>query len=128
GSHVITVPNDLTTQARIMVACSNNIFYNVNRRNIEITDQLSNEDFSFADFSLWPNPSCGVFNLSFIPATDDKIEVTLYDISGRLIENNVFENNSGNFSTALDYSNLGSGLYFISVTNGSYKTSKKLIK
>jgi hypothetical protein len=128
GSYDLTVPNQMTTQARIMVACSNNIFYNVNSRNFEITDQLSNEEFSFTDFSIWPNPSTGVFNLSFVPATADKIEVALYDVSGRLIKNNVFDNNSDRFNTALDYSDIGSGLYFISVSNGEFTTSKKLIK
>lgn len=128
GSYNLTVPNQITTQARIMIACSNNIFYNVNSRNFEITDQLSNDEFSFTDFSLWPNPSAGVFNLSFIPASADKIEVALYDISGRLISNDVFENISERFNTALNYSYLGSGLYFISVSNGEYKMSKKLIK
>jgi len=128
GSYNVTVPNEMTTQARIMVACSNNIFYNVNSRNFEITDQLSSQEFSFSDFSLWPNPSTGVFNLSFIPAASDKIEVTLYDISGRLIRTNVFDNNSEKFNAALDYSAIGNGLYFISVSNGEYRTSKKLIK
>ena len=40
GSEVILVPNNVTTEARIMVMASDNIFYNVNSTNLEILSTI----------------------------------------------------------------------------------------
>ena len=81
-------------------------------------------------FNIYPNPSKGVFNIEFTPANQDKIQINLYDLRGRLINQVEYDDVSTNgmFKQQLDYSYLNSGMYFLVVKNGDKSATKKLIK
>lgn len=129
GSATINVPNVNTTTGRIMVRPSNNIFFQINRANITITGTVGIEDFAFDNFSVYPNPSNEIFNLKFNPESSDEIQVSLYDLRGRLIKENSFTNISETtFRGELDYSTVETGVYFMVVQNAGKKVTKKLIK
>jgi len=129
GSAVINVPNLNTSRGRVMVKGAGNIFYDINNANITVTGEIGVEDFDFASFAVYPNPSSGVFNLRFVPEATDAVQVSLYDLRGRLIHQNNFNNVSGSmFQSELDYSAIGSGVYFLVVENGGKRATKKLIK
>ncbi len=130
GSATVNVPNVNTSQGRLMVKGSDNIFYDINNTNIIVEGSLSTEEFTFDNFSVYPNPSSGTFNLTFKPASSDNIQVSLYDLRGRLI-NQVSYNDvsiNGNFSRTLNYSYIDSGMYFMVVKNGNKVTTKKVVK
>lgn len=130
GSAVVNVPNLNTTTGRVMVISSNNIFLDVNNANITVTGTVGVEDFAFNNFGIYPNPSKGVFNIEFTPANQDKIQINLYDLRGRLINQVEYDDVSTNgmFKQQLDYSYLNSGMYFLVVKNGDKSATKKLIK
>ena len=127
GSAVINVPNLNTTLGRIMVISSNNIFYDLNGGMITVEGVLSNDDFAFDNFAIWPNPSSGTFNLTFTPASADDIEVSLYDIRGKLVNNKMFDTNGSLFDQTLNYNNLDTGIYFVKVSNNGVNQTVKLI-
>jgi hypothetical protein len=130
GSAVVNVPNLNTTTGRLMVISSNNIFYDLNNAVITVTGTVGVEEFSFENFAVYPNPSNGTFNLTFKPATNDNIEVSLYDLRGRIIGQSTFDdvNASSTFSKQLDYNYVESGMYFLVVKNGNKVTTKKVVK
>lgn len=130
GSAVVNVPNINTTTGRMMIISSNNIFFDVNNANITVTGTVGVEDFVFNNFGIYPNPSKGVFNIEFTPASQDKVQLNLYDLRGRLINQVEYDDVSTNgmFKQQLDYSYLNSGMYFLVVKNGDKTATKKLIK
>lgn len=129
GSAVVNVPNLNTIRGRVMVRASDNVFFNVNATWIVVQGEVGVEDFTFADFSVYPNPSNGTFNLKFIPASADKIEVSLYDLRGRMVSQTIYdEAATGMFNKELDYNFIDSGMYFLMVKNGDKSITKKLIK
>jgi hypothetical protein len=130
GSHDVWVPVVNTTTGRFMIISSDNIFYDLNDGVITVEGSLATTDFDFDNFALWPNPSNGTYNLAFTPAVDERINVSLYDLRGRLISDQTFEDvsSAGLFNTSLDYSSINTGMYFLVVKNGSNVVNKKLIK
>ncbi len=130
GSAVINVPNLNTTTGRLMVKSSNNIFYDLNNGVITVSGTVGVEEFTFDNFAVYPNPSNGTFNLTFTPASNDNIEVSLYDLRGRSISQSTFGDVSASntFSKQLDYNYVQSGMYFLVVKNGSKVTTKKVVK
>ena len=129
GSEVITVPNVANTStARVMVAASDNIFYDVNDDNFIIDENLSVNEASLDNFSLWPNPTTGIVNLQFNTNNSSKVNVSVYDLRGRKVAGEEFNNQGGTFKESLNYSSLNSGMYFITVENGGRKVTTKLLK
>jgi hypothetical protein len=129
GSAVINVPNLNTTTGRMMIRGSGNIFYDLNDAKIVVEGTVGTDDFSFEDFTVYPNPSNGIFNLKFTPDSVENIEVSLYDLRGRLINQTIYdEASTGVFNRQLDYSYIDTGMYLLVVKNGDKKATKKLIK
>ena len=72
---------------------------------------LSVDEFSLENaLNIWPNPSNGEINISLNIKNSGKVNISLYDLRGRLINNQSFTN-SGTFSNKLNYSNLESSVY-----------------
>ncbi len=129
GSAVVDVPNLNTTRGRLMVRGSDNIFYQINTAAITVTGLIGVDDFTFDNFSVFPNPSNGMFNLRFTPASAENIEVSLYDLRGRLVNQVVYdEMSTGLFNKQLDYNYIDNGMYFLVVKNGNKSVTKKLVK
>lgn len=130
GGAVINVPNINTTTGRMMIKSSNNIFYALNDATISIQGTVGVEEFAFDNFTIYPNPSNGSFNLTFTPASNDRIEVSLFDLRGRAINKVTFDDVSASstFTKQLDYNYVETGMYFLVVKNGDKVTTKKVIK
>lgn len=130
GSAVVNVPNLNTIKGRVMVKASDNVFLNVNSATIIVQGTVGVDDLTFADFSVYPNPSDGKFNLSFTPDSNDDIQVSLYDLRGRLINQVNYDDSltNGLFNKQLDYSYIDRGMYFLVVKNGTKKATKKIVR
>lgn len=130
GSEFITVPLNIdTTTARVMVASSNNLFYNVNATNFTIDSELGVNDVSFSDLAIYPNPSNGTFKVNFTPLSTSETTIALYDVRGREIDSQVFENTNATFNETFTYANLTAGMYFVTVkNNGQSQTIKVIIE
>ncbi|RXM38122.1 hypothetical protein BOQ62_18850 [Chryseobacterium sp. CH21] len=129
GSETVTIPNVNTTQARIMVAAETNVFYNINPINFTITQTLGvNEAATNKDvFVVYPNPSKGFLNIKFTN-TNDVYDITVYDVSGKLVftqtNNKLNHEKTGTF----DLSQLVKGDYLIKVKSKSLEKTVKWIK
>ncbi|MFY7671284.1 reprolysin-like metallopeptidase [Tenacibaculum sp. MEBiC06402] len=129
GSQSVTIPNIPTTTARIMVEAADNIFYNMNSVNFNIIDNptASVDDFDFNNFSVYPNPSNGNFNITFEVINTESVDIKLFDIRGRMIEQKEFNNTQSTFSEELNFDGITTGLYLLQVQNGDKRTTRKLI-
>ena len=90
------------------------------------TNVLSNQEFEFKDFALYPNPNNGSFKISFKPEKNDDIVIKILDISGRSIYNKTFQN-SGLFEQELQLNTISSGIYFVNIENGENKMVKRIV-
>lgn len=125
GSETIIIPAGVaSTSCRIMVEAVGNIYYAISRK--FNTSSLGNEDFSLADFNLYPNPNRGNFTVQFNSNSSKAITLEVHDIRGRQIFNKSY-NNSGLFSEKLQLNNAQSGIYLLTVNDGDKKIVRKII-
>jgi bacillolysin len=93
--------------------------------NFVITGTLSTNSNLFEEFSIYPNPSNGSIKLNLSTLAD--VKINLYDMSGRNIYTNLFENNGTNFNQDINFGTLSKGIYLINVSSDGKNATKKLI-
>ena len=81
--------------------------------------------YALKDFKLYPNPSEGVFTISF-EKVDPVTEISIYDVLGRLIKEKTMVSDSLDFNEFIDFSQISKGLYILKVKNGNHSSSKKI--
>jgi hypothetical protein len=82
------------------------------------------------DFSVYPNPTSSAINIDFSLQNDEKIEIGLYDLNGRLLQ--IVANEqlpAGDYSKNVSPGNLhlNSGMYLITLRTKNILATKKLI-
>lgn len=87
---------------------------------------LNSESFGLEDFTLYPNPNNGTFNIQFTSTSGNNIDVNVHDIRGREIYSKSYSN-TGLFNENLQLSNVQSGVYLVTVQDGSRKEVKKIV-
>src|SRR5690606_9626223 len=126
GSEQITGPGVNTNTARVMVEAVNNIYFAVNSALISITGTVDTEDFELANFTLYPNPNHGTFTISFDSKTSNDIKISVYDIRGRQILAEQYQN-SGTFNQNISLNNAEAGIYIVNVEDGNTKEIRKIV-
>lgn len=89
------------------------------------TTALANEEFLQNDFSIYPNPSKGSFNIEFKNFVNS-FSVEVFDVTGKTIYENNFDQSS-NLVQAINLQNTTSGVYFINVKSDKGIVTKKLV-
>ena len=98
--------------------------------NIELcgTPVLGIEDKKIADsFALWPNPNNGEFHVSFNSTNNDTVTLAAYDIRGRKVTDQSFENNSNVFNQTINFNTLAKGVYILKIQTGNNEFFKRLV-
>lgn len=88
---------------------------------------LGVEENTIQNFSLYPNPNNGDFNIQFNSTSAEAINLSVYDMRGRQIYWNTYANN-GFFNQNIQLNNLQSGVYLVKVKDGKNEITKKFIK
>ncbi len=134
----ITVPGDAVIGSTTMrvstrysldpTSCMNNVDGEVEDYTINVIDDtVSIDDFVFEGFNLYPNPSNGSFNVEFDTVSSDFVQLQLFDITGRLIQQKMYQNITKRFSKSISFDNTSAGLYLLKITNGTNQTTRKLV-
>lgn len=92
----------------------------------ETATPLNNDSFELNDFTLFPNPNNGEFNLSFNSNSGKDININVFDISGKRIFNEGFDARS-NFDDQISLNAISSGIYIMTVDDGDRYVTKKII-
>lgn len=95
--------------------------------NINVGDLTAGEKekiLSDKDFSIYPNPSNGKFNIAFNTVNFDAVTIHITDFSGRTVT--AFKPNKNEKIHEID-TNLEKGIYQIIIKNEKYSINKKII-
>ena len=90
------------------------------------TATLSSDSFGLENFTLYPNPNNGNFTIQFNTNSGNEIKINVHDIRGREIFNKSYDNN-GFFNENLQLNNAQSGIYLVTIQDGSSKVTKKIV-
>ncbi len=89
--------------------------------------QKSGKGFGWS--GMYPNPANGGFvNVGFHSASNQKLDITLYNSLGQVVLTENIQVDKGNNERLLDISNIPSGLYTISLSDGLVTEVEKLVK
>ncbi|UOK42990.1 MULTISPECIES: zinc-dependent metalloprotease [Flavobacterium] len=92
----------------------------------ETTPLLSTDTFGLQDFTLYPNPNNGNFNVQFTSNTSNEIKIGVHDLRGRLVFENGYEN-TATFRQNIQLNNVQAGIYIVTVQDGDKKETKKIV-
>jgi hypothetical protein len=81
---------------------------------------------SLEDFSVYPNPSNGLFTITMNTNTDDDYNLTIRDIQGKEVYTELISVN-GEYRRDLDLSDLAKGVYYLQIQDGENSKVEKLI-
>ena len=81
---------------------------------------------SIEDFSVFPNPSSGLFTITMNTNTADNYNLTVRDIQGKEVYSEMISVN-GEFRRDFDFSSFAKGVYYLQIQNGESSKVEKLI-
>ena len=93
---------------------------------VDVYDGVKENSADRNQLSVYPNPASTVVNLISDVVMNGEVTVSLYDVSGRLIREEVVSN-SGAFQHKMDVSNLTKGVYFVDLRSGNSHQQHKLV-
>ncbi|ESU23715.1 fpp1 protein [Flavobacterium enshiense DK69] len=94
--------------------------------NICTVQTASVADNNLKNFTIYPNPNNGNFNVQFESNSSNNIKINVYDISGRIIFEKSYQN-SGFFNQNIQLNNAQTGVYLITVLDGDKQTTKRIV-
>ncbi len=77
--------------------------------------------------NIFPNPTNGLFNITFDLPNEGETTVRVFNGVGRLLYQNDMPQFKGKFQDRIDLSNSPKGIYFLEIRQGAQSISKKVI-
>ena len=101
-------------------------------RSVKVVDETSSEELkklsdqllNATDFIVFPNPSVGTVNFIWNAGQEGKVELSIFDSAGRIVE--VFESD-GAFEHAIDFSKYKVGIYISRIITPNYTEVQRFI-
>ena len=89
-------------------------------------NQISvDEDFMNGTLKIYPNPTRGLFNVEFATASATDVEISIVNMVGQVISNEVVTVN-GLYNNQFDLSNESAGVYFIQFTTDNAVLTERI--
>lgn len=85
---------------------------------------LSNELINSSEFIVYPNPSEGLVNFVWNAAAEEKVELSIFDISGRIVDEFKSE---GAFERSIDFSNYKGDIYIAKIVTSNFTDVQRFI-
>ncbi|TXD51132.1 T9SS type A sorting domain-containing protein [Polaribacter sp. IC066] len=92
-----------------------------------VVRRVSVEDAVFDNFNLFPNPSDGTITLSFATEQKNDVSVQLFDLAGRLVDSQIFNNSNTYFTRTISFKVQSGGLFLLKINNNNTYTTRKLL-
>lgn len=86
----------------------------------------STTNFDALNFKVYPNPNKGNFTLEFDSTSTDDIKVEVYDIRGRKIFAQNYQN-TGSFAQQINLTDVQTGIYIMNVSDGKQTQTRKIV-
>jgi len=78
------------------------------------------------NFSIYPNPSNGLYNFTY--TGEQALNVELYDVNGKVIYSKKINGTSSKEIGVIDIKNYADGIYMLVLTKGSERITKRIVK
>jgi len=88
---------------------------------------LSVDEFTLNNLNIYPNPNNGEFTIKFNSANSNKVNIQVFDVRGRSIINQDYDNNLSEFNQNISLKNAQSGMYLLNINDGERTITKKII-
>ena len=121
GQNTLIITGDNSTLARKFVAMKMVIYTCGCSITTAISENLNRPNFDF-DFKIYPNPTSSLLILE-TPNSLSKYSLDIYSI-----ESNLIKHHEGLSSNFVDITDLATGTYFISLSDGKEKVIKRFVK
>ncbi|MDP8203943.1 MAG: endonuclease [Candidatus Tenebribacter mawsonii] len=79
------------------------------------------------DIEIYPNPADNQLNIAFSAKDNVDLNISLIDISGRAIMQNMYSANSGTNLIKIDINNISRGIYFLNIMENNSSLNYKVI-
>jgi hypothetical protein len=93
-----------------------------NNITISVATDLRDNVAKQINFQVYPNPALGAFTIDLGQAPVEAMEVTIYDMSGQLIDRQTYQQAKVKYTKSL-----ASGVYFVVIMHNGKKYTQKLI-
>ncbi|MGB1307338.1 MAG: T9SS type A sorting domain-containing protein [Oceanihabitans sp.] len=84
------------------------------------------DEDQFDAFSIFPNPNNGEFTIKLNSFSNKDIKVAVYDIRGRHIFNNTYDN-TAEFNQVINLNKAQAGVYLVKISDGDKQVVKRII-
>ncbi len=89
---------------------------------------LANDIEKNINVEVYPIPTAEICNWKVNTDKPEKVYLTLYDISGQILLEQVSDKNTQSHSGAIDFSKINTGTYFLKIDVGNKNITRKIIK
>ncbi|HYV94419.1 MAG TPA: T9SS type A sorting domain-containing protein [Chitinophagales bacterium] len=89
--------------------------------------RIGNEQENSQALSVFPNPSADNITVSFYSAQDEVVEISIFDLTGRLVQQQREEATSGSNQISYNIESLSDGTYIVQVKNSNGIFTSKFI-
>ena len=82
---------------------------------IDFPDILTEAKFA-KNISVYPNPTNGILNIEFGKMTDEKVEIQLIDLTGRLVHRETYNISNATSIHPININQVSTGSYYLIIT------------
>ena len=100
---------------------------NIEHGKVHLGDEIGEEVDNTA-VKIVPNPSKGVWNVSFLSSADEEVDVILYDTEGKLLQRRNEKIKAGTNELKVDCPHCAGALYILSVRGREVSFERTLVK
>ena len=92
---------------------------------VSTTDLI--ENFVDFNFNVFPNPSNGIFTIALVGMNTTQVELSVMDVSGKIVFAQLFSSNSSKMNIPMNISNTEEGVYFVRISAGKSITKRVVV-
>jgi hypothetical protein len=114
----------ITNASNTVLASIQNVnFGDSETNNFCVVDYTGLEENEVFDFSIYPNPNNGQFQINLASNSSETKEIIVKDVTGRIIK----KFNTTNTNITMNLDNHSNGAYFITLKDGQHSMTRKII-
>lgn len=135
--HITTFTNDFMTSSfrykfKFESDGGNNVYLDdINIYEGDPSDEIvvgMNELEALKELTLFPNPATSEVNLSFNVEANQEMNVTITDVSGKIVQTNAIQAKTGKNLVMMDLSVQSNGMYFVTVSTNTGRKVLQFVK
>ena len=88
---------------------------------------LGLDELNVFGLNIFPNPSQGAFNVTFNAVNGEEYTITVFDEVGRNVYQGAVNNQTGEYTHAVQLGKVADGMYNVRITNGKTEANRKVV-